>query len=327
MEGDECIVGSELCTPHRIRFQVQVPATSANLGPGFDCMGIALTLYNDMAIEVGVPFAVELFGESSNLLPTDRSNAVVLAMDTLLNRVQSDRVPREWKVVCHNRIPVGAGLGSSASAIVGGLLLANALVSYFDPPRALSRADLLKIATEMEGHPDNVAPAFEGGGCLSCPDDQGHRTIPLPIPMNLHFVVAVPYFTLLTEESRRVLPQNISRRDAVYNVAQASRLTLALATGDLSLLKGGFGDRLHEPYRKALIPGYADVRRSALQAGAITTTLSGAGPSMLAWCDDEKVAWRVADQMTLAWREHNVPCRSEVFSISRQPTSVKQCDC
>ncbi|GMA51682.1 homoserine kinase [Alicyclobacillus contaminans] len=302
------------------RFRVRVPATSANLGPGFDCMGIALTLFNEMNVEVGVPFAVEVTGESSRLLPSDRSNAVVAAMDTLLAKVGSQRVPTDWKLVCHNRIPVGAGLGSSASAIVGGLLLANALLEQYDPDKALARTELIQLATEMEGHPDNVTPAFQGGGCLSCPDDTGYRTIPLPVPEHLHFVVAVPYFTLLTEESRRVLPQQVERADAVYNVAQAARLTLALSTGDLSILKGGFGDKLHEPYREALIPGYADVRKSALRAGAMTTTLSGAGPSILAWCDDERVAWRVADQMTLAWREHNVPCRSEVFTVAREQT-------
>jgi homoserine kinase len=302
---------------------VIVPATSANLGPGFDCMGLALSLFNEITVETGVPFSVEIEGESAGLLPRDRSNTVVAAMDTLLDLVQSPLVPRNWKVKCKNQIPVGSGLGSSASAIVGGLLLANALVEWFHPERRLSPAEVLRLAIEMEGHPDNVTPAMLGGGCLSCADGAEVRTFPLPIPDHWRFVIAVPFFKLMTEESRRVLPKAVNYRDAVYNVAQAARLTLALATGNLSLLKGGFGDRLHEPYRESLIPGYEDVRRAALQAGAVATTLSGAGPSILAWCEDQGTAWQVADQMTLAWREHNVPCRCDVLTAWKADARVR----
>ncbi|MBX5436473.1 MAG: homoserine kinase [Alicyclobacillaceae bacterium] len=303
--------------------RVRVPATSANLGPGFDCMGVALELFNEMSVEVGSPFAVDIAGESAHLLPTDRSNAVVRAMDALLERVGSRRVPSDWRLRLVNRIPVGAGLGSSASAIVGGLLLANALVEHFDRERALSRRELLEMAIAMEGHPDNVTPALQGGACLSCPDERGVRTVHLPVPDHLRFVVAVPYFTLYTEDSRRVVPDVVSRADAVYNIAQAARLTLALSTGDLSLLRGGFGDKLHEPYRQKLIPGYEEVRRAAIRAGAIAITLSGAGPSVLAWCDEEGAAWQVADQMTLTWREHGIPCRTEVYRACRQETVVE----
>jgi homoserine kinase len=286
-------------------------------------MGIALNVFNEMTLRVGVPFAVHISGESETLLPRDRSNAVVQAMDALFARVQSPLVPTEFELFLVNRIPVAAGLGSSASAIVGGLLLANALVEYYDPEQALSPSDLLALAVELEGHPDNVAPALRGGAVLTCQDDYGLHTFSIPVPDHLYFVVAVPYFTLRTEESRTVVPQQVSRSDAVHNIAQASRLTLALATGNLDLLRGGFGDRLHEPYRLSLIPGYREVKRAASRAGAITTTLSGAGPSMLAWCDAEHTAWQVADQMTLTWREHGVPCRTEVYQVCSRETVVE----
>ena len=123
----------------------------------------------------------------------------------------------------------------------------------------------------------------------------------------------MPYFTLHTEQSRTVVPSTVTRADAVYNIAQASRLTLALCTGNLELLRGGFSDRLHEPYRRSLVPGYDDVRHAALRSGALALTLSGAGPSLLAWCTDEVAAWQVADQMTLSWRENGIPCRTEVY--------------
>jgi homoserine kinase len=304
-------------------FHVQVPATSANLGPGFDCMGIALNVFNELTLRVGRPFAIHISGESASLLPRDRTNAVVQAMERLFERAGSDKIPREFELTLHNRIPVAAGLGSSASAIVGGLLLANALVAYYDPGKALRPSDLLALAVDIEGHPDNVAPALRGGAVLTCQDDNGLHTFAIPVPEHLCFVVAVPYFTLRTEESRTVVPSQVSRQDAVHNIAQAARLTLALATGNLDLLRGGFGDRLHEPYRLSLIPGYHEVKRAASRAGAITTTLSGAGPSMLAWCDSEYTAWQVADQMTLTWREHGVPCRTEVYQVCRRETAVR----
>lgn len=305
-----------------MRLSVRVPATSANLGPGFDCMGLALQLFNQFELTTGHPFALELEGESASLLPTDRSNVVVETMDRLFDTVGSTKAPRAWQLKMVNRIPVGSGLGSSAAAIVGGLLLANELLALFDPDRALTAQGLLQLATAIEGHPDNVTPALQGGACLSCPDGNAMHTFAIPIPTSLHFVVAVPYFALYTEESRKVVPQQLARADVVFNVAQAARLTLALTSGNLSILRHGFGDKLHEPYREPLIIGYAEVKKAALRAGALAVTLSGAGPSMLGWCDEEHVAWQVADQMTLAWREHGIPCRAEVYQAQPTPTQV-----
>lgn len=305
------------------RFTVRVPATSANLGPGFDCMGVALNLFNEMSIETGHPFSVEIEGEAASLLPTNEQNSVVDTIYKVFDRVGATKVPREWKLRLVNHIPIASGLGSSATAIVGGILLANALLVQYEPERAMSQEEQLNFATELEGHPDNVTPAIQGGACLSCVDDHAIQTFPLPVPKHLYFVVAVPYFMLPTEESRTVVPQQISRQDAIYNISQAGRLVLALSTGKLDILRGGFGDKLHEPYRRPLIPGFAEVHKAATRAGALTTTLSGAGPSILAWCDDEATAWQVADEITLAWREHNVPCRTEVYQTCHTETAVE----
>lgn len=313
-----------MTVPGDMSFRVRVPATSANLGPGFDCMGVALGVFNEMRADVGHPFSVNIAGESAEMLPTDKSNAVVKAIVTVFNQVGISEIPWNWRLSLHNDIPVGSGLGSSATAIVGGVLLGNALVNHFYPGKAMHRSDVLALAVELEGHPDNVTPALLGGACLSCLDDHGLRTLTIPVPPNLYFVVATPYFTLYTEDSRRVLPQQVSREDAVYNVAQAARLTLALTTGDISLLRGGFGDRLHEPYRQQLIPGYAEVRRVALRNGAVAATLSGAGPSMLAWCEDEASALTAADAMTLEWREHGIPCRTDVYKAHTGETVVER---
>lgn len=304
-----------------MKASVRVPATSANLGPGFDCMGIAIDLFNEMSVETGQPFSITITGESASLLPTTRENAVVQAMEVLFERAGCTNIRPDWKLTLDNHIPVASGLGSSASAIIGGLLLGNELVADAGG-QPLSRRDLLEVAVELEGHPDNVAPALMAGACLSYMDEHGTHTLAVPVPQALCFVVAVPYFTLHTEESRTVVPSMVSRVDAVFNIAQAARLTLALCTGNLELLRGGFADRLHEPYRRSLVPGYDDVRHAALRSGALALTLSGAGPSLLAWCTEESAAWQAADQMTLSWREHGIPCRAEVYRPCLEETVV-----
>lgn len=286
-------------------------------------MGVALNLFNEMSIETGHPFSIEIEGESASLLPKNEQNTVVGTIFQVLQRVGATRVPREWRLRLVNHIPVASGLGSSATAIVGGILLANALLLQFEPERAMSEAEQLSMAAELEGHPDNVTPAMRGGACLSCVEPEGTQTFTLPVPEHLWFVVAIPSFMLPTEESRHVVPQQVARRDAVYNIAQASRLVLALSTGQLEILQGGFGDRLHEPYRRPLIPGFAEVHKAATKAGALTTTLSGAGPSILAWCDAEAVAWKVAQAITVAWGEHKVPCRTEIHRAHQGPTRVE----
>ncbi|QSO54786.1 homoserine kinase [Alicyclobacillus curvatus] len=296
------------------QFRTQIPATSANLGPGFDSMGIAFGLVNEMILTTHEAFGVDITGESASMLPTDRSNVVVQAIDRVIKEAGLSDVP-EYHLALHNHIPVAGGLGSSASAIVGGLMLGNQLVAEFAPDKALSPYALLDLAIAIEGHPDNVTPAMFGGAWLCITDAGNTRTFRLPVPAALSFAVAIPNFPLPTEAARKVLPDVIPRADAAYNAAQAARLVLALTTGQLELLRGGFQDRLHEPYRKTLIPGYDDVRRAAIRSGALTVTLSGAGPSMVGWCESESVAMQAADEMTLAWRMYNVECVTDVFTV------------
>lgn len=305
-----------------LRFSVNVPATTANLGPGFDCMGLALNLHNQFTLEVGSAFGVDLSGEGSSDLPTGRDNAVVRAIQAVIDTVPAVRVPQDWRVQCHNRIPVASGLGSSASAIIAGLLLGNHLLEFFEPERSMTRTELLKLAVSMEGHADNVVPALFGGAWLCFEEGHTPPAIRLPVPNGLTFAVGVPNFPLQTTSSRRVLPPQVSITDAVYNVAQAARLTLALSSGHLELLKSGFGDRLHEPYRCRLIPGMEEIRRAALQAGAVAVTLSGAGPSILAWCTHSDVATKVAHEIRRAWRIHGVDAITHVLHPFHEPTTV-----
>lgn len=285
-------------------------------------MGLALDIHNEFRLTLHRPFAIDVSGESAEQLPRTRKNVVVQAMQKVFDEIgfKDSNIP-EFALQLENQIPVSSGLGSSASAIVGGLVLGNELVRILSPRSALSRDMLLKLATRMEGHPDNVAPALMGGGVLAFHDKAGLRTVPFPIPNELRFVAATPDFALSTEHARQVLPVVYPRQEVIENVAQSARLMLALTSGNLNLLQGGITDYLHEPYRKALVPGADEVAGAALSAGALCVTLSGAGPTLLAWCKAE-VAAKIADEMTLAWRSLGTSCRALVLPVKNSVTEA-----
>lgn len=304
----------------QLAISVRVPATSANLGPGFDCLGMALDLHNTFKLFMHQPFAIEVAGESAERLPKTTDNVIVKAMHRVFRNVgiEPSQMP-SFALHVENQIPVSSGLGSSASAIVGGVVLGNSMVQLVRPELALHRDKLLAIATEIEGHPDNVAPALLGGGVLAFYDRAGLRTTPIPIPQDIRFVAATPNFALSTDMARRVLPTHYKRSDVVENVAQCARLMLALTKPDLDLLRGGLIDHLHEPYRRPLVPGADEVVTAAMEAGAYAVTLSGAGPTLLAWCRPDH-AVTIADEMTLAWLTAGTPCRALVLRPTLRET-------
>ncbi len=259
------------------RVRVTVPASTANLGPGFDALGMALTLYNTVEVEVGGEGkrVVEVAGEGAGDLPRGPANLVCRVMEDLWSFLGC-RIPG-WRVRLRNAIPLKRGLGSSAAAIVGGLVAANALAG-----EPLSVAELLARAAAWEGHPDNVAAALlgvvvvvvQGSGSLSY-----HRFVP---PAGLRVVAVVPALELGTEEARRVLPEFVPLRDAVFNLGRAALLVCALAAGDWNLLGEAVVDRLHQPYRRRLVPGLEEALAAAREAGAFGAFLSGAGPTVVA---------------------------------------------
>ncbi|MDP9727522.1 homoserine kinase [Alicyclobacillus tolerans] len=294
------------------RWTVCVPATTANLGPGFDCLGLAFQMYNQVILSESDSFSITIGGEVRQALPNSRENVVVQAMDKLFRYAGYAHLAEGFSLHIDCSIPIASGLGSSAAAVVSGLLLANAWLERHSV-EPLSKQKLLELATEMEGHPDNVAPALFGGSILSWWDDLGLRHLRVPVPDTLRFVAAIPYFPLLTEKARQVVPLTYSRQDVIFNVAQTARLILSLSTNRLEFLRGGFADKIHEPYRQKLIPGYAEVKKAALQAGALTTTLSGAGPTLLAWCLTSADAQEVADQMTMTWQNLGISCVAHIL--------------
>jgi homoserine kinase len=258
-----------------MRVRVRVPATSANLGPGFDALGLALALHNEVVVEEADEVAVAMEGEGAARLDGGAKN--VVARGVALGFEIAGRPFRGARLRCVNRIPLSRGLGSSAAAWVGGLLAANALLG-----EPIDRDGLLAAATRAEGHPDNVAAALLGGLTVSCADGPRVTAVSLPVPAAIDWVVLVPETESSTHEARAVLPDAVPRADAVFNVQRVSLLLAALGAGRADLLDLAMQDRLHQPYRRRLFPWMDEVAAAGRRAGALGCVLSGAGPCLLA---------------------------------------------
>lgn len=271
-----------------MKVSVKVPASSANLGPGFDCLGLALPIYNTITIEEtvlpGTGIEINLLSEEEenidemifDSIPRDENNIIYKAVEMLYNSIGQE--PSELKINIQSQIPITRGLGSSSSVIVGGLLAANKLLG--------SPADetaLLAIATEVEGHPDNVAPAILGGFVLSNQEDDGTITCcKLHWPEEWDLTVCIPDFELSTNVARSVLPQEVPMADAVFNAKHLAMLIQAVNTSDAKLMKLALKDRLHQPYREKLVPGMKEITEAFKhEDNVLGVVLSGAGPSML----------------------------------------------
>jgi homoserine kinase len=257
--------------------RVRVPATSANLGPGFDALGLALALYDDVAAEVtaeGVTVAVT--GQGAGELPADDRHLVVRAMRATFDALGGQ--PPGLAVECVNRIPQARGLGSSSAAIVAGVLLARALVT--DGEVRLDDAAALRLAADIEGHPDNVAPCLLGGFTLAWTEPSGARAVSLPVAAGVRPTVFVPQERGLTAAARAALPATVPHGDAALNAGRAALLVHAL-TAEPALLLPATVDRLHQDYRADGMPGSAALVR-ALRAAGVAAVVSGAGPTVLA---------------------------------------------
>jgi homoserine kinase len=260
------------------RVLVRVPASTANLGPGFDVLAAALDMHVDVEVEETGHFAVH-----TNLpIARDRRNLCVRAFDLIAPASRHE-------FAIHADVPLAGGLGTSAAAIVAGVVAADALHG--------SDEDLLELATRAEGHPDNVAAALLGG-VVVCADGAAARLDP---PAGLEAVLVVPERSVRTSKARAALPAAVPRADAVFNVAHASLLVLGLARGDLDLVARGLADRLHQPQRAPLYPRSAELLERASELGALGATISGAGPTVLLWTRSADAA-AVAERATEAAR-------------------------
>jgi len=270
----------------RRRRLVRVPASSANLGPGFDVLAAALGLYLELEVQETGTFAVH----TSLEVPRDRSNLAVRAFERL-----APADPFEFRI--SSNIPLCGGLGSSAAATVAGLLAADHVFEL--------DADVAALAIELEGHPDNAAAALEGGFVV-CGADRVHRFEP---PMGLEGVVVVPQDAVGTEAARAALPERVPLTDVSFNLAQIAVLMLGLSRPDWELIGAGLHDRLHQPSRAHLYPRSAQLLERAPELGALGATISGAGPSVLVWCHYEQTG-RVVQAL-----EHEVAGWAEVMRV------------
>lgn len=261
--------------------RVQVPATTANLGPGFECLGMALELYTVVEFTpVSSGLTIEVSGEGAQSIARDDTNLVYRAASRVFQVV--NHPPGEGlRIRIISNIPPARGLGSSAAAIVGGVMAANVLTGS-----RLSTRELINIATALEGHPDNVTPALCGGIVVAVAVEGDIRHIKISPPAGLKAVVAIPDFQLPTLTAREALPQQIPMQDAVFNLGRVALLVAALQQGDLGMLGTAMEDRLHQPYRANLVPGMKKVLAATRLAGARGVTLSGSGPSLVAFADN-----------------------------------------
>ena len=268
-----------------MRVHVSVPATSANLGPGFDTLGLALTLYNEVGASEAEGVSVAVEGEGATRLPRSADN--VVARGVKLAYEAAGRRFTGCALECTNRVPAARGLGSSAAAWVGGLVAGNALLGS-----PLTKDALLALAARAEGHPDNVAAALFGGLTVSSASGPTVTAVSLPVPAGLRWVALIPEVTSATAQARAVLPASVPYHDAVFNVQRVALLLASLWAGRPAALAAALEDRLHEPYRLRLFPWMPEVVRAARAAGALGCVLSGAGPSLLAVVagDDTPVA-------------------------------------
>lgn len=269
---------------------VRVPATSANLGPGYDAVGLALSLSMRISLDRAPAPLVEVHGVGEHLIPRTPDHPAYRAALFVADAVGEPDV--HFHLIQENAIPPARGLGGSAAALVGGAVAANDLLG-----RPMAAPDLLNLVCELDGHPDNAAPALLGGLVIGTLTPEGVHAVRLE-PKNLKAAVAVPDFTVSTTAARRALPESVPHRDAVFNVGRAGLLLGALATGEYHLLRVAMQDRLHQPYRSHLIPGLEDVIEAAHARGAYGASLSGSGPTVVAFSPEGH-----ADAVAAAMRE------------------------
>jgi len=301
---------------------VEVPASSANLGAGYDCLGVALAMTNRIELEVRVwsrgEIELTVDGEGRNELTEDRENRFVQGLEAALRQALGD-LPEGvgWRIGMRNQIPLSRGLGSSAAATVGGVLAGNALAG-----EPLSRSELLRLATQIEEHPDNAAAVLLGGFVVSAATPDGVEAIRFDAPRELRAVLFIPDLRLSTRDMRAALPATVPIGDAVANLGAVAVGVAGLATGRFELLGRLTLDRLHEPYRAAIYPQLPGMVAAAREAGAIGACLSGAGSTIIAFTDSPAGAVALEAALTATAATLGLPGRARTVGIRNEGARV-----
>ncbi len=299
-----------------MRLKVKVPATTANLGAGFDTFGLALSLYNEFIVEESDTIEIETFPKNP-FLEDPQKNLFVQVLKTACE--ERGKTFHGVKLKQINNVPVARGLGSSATAIVGAIL-----ISSFVSKKELTDEEFFSLAYRFEPHPDNLLPAWKGGFTIALVDNGKTFYQKLDFPEEIKAVVAVPDFQLSTEEARKVLPKEIPLSDGIFNVQRASLFVSALLEKRFDLIKVSMDDRFHQPYRKKLIPGFDRVIKAALENGALGASLSGAGPTMLALAVDRFED--IGEGMVSAFENEGIKAEYKILDIDREGAKVEVID-
>lgn len=301
------------------RVRVTVPSSTANLGPGFDTLGMALQLYSVVEMQVSEQTTIELIGKELQGTPTDKSNLLYVIAAELFQ--QAGLAVPELHIRASSEAPLTRGLGSSAAAIVGALVAANHLAG-----EPFTRDQLFAMAVKKEGHPDNVGPSFFGGIIVATMPEKEDQPIPyirLAPPAAMRALVVIPDYALSTEKARNALPQVYSKQDVIYNVGHSSLLVAALVQGRLDLLGQAMGDRLHQPYRAPLVPGLEEILAAATDNGAVGAALSGAGPTILCLTASDSECERLKSFVDQVMRGHGISYQTMVLQPDEHGVQVE----
>ncbi len=309
-----------------MKVSVKVPATTANLGPGFDSLGLALPIFNIITVEEtimpGTGIEINIIDETHEQdiisIPTDENNIVYKAIELLYNSI--GQTPSELKITIRTQIPIARGLGSSASVIVGGLIAANELLG-----RPADEAALLSIATEIENHPDNITPAVVGGFVVSSLEEDGSVVYSkMNWPKDWNITVCIPDYELSTSIARSVLPEEVPMKDAIFNLKHTAMLVQAVNTHDEKLMKIALHDRLHQQYREKLIPGLKEINEALLhEENVLGVVISGAGPSVLVISHGNNLN-KIRETVSKVWLDLNV--KSKILTLQVEEDGARVVD-
>jgi len=309
-----------------MKVSVKVPASTANIGPGFDSLGLALPIYNIVTVEEtimpGTGIEINIIDETNEQdiisIPTDENNIIYKAIELLYNSI--GQTPSELKITIRTNIPIARGLGSSAAIIVGGLLAANELLG-----RPADEAALLSIATEIENHPDNITPALVGGFVVSSLEEDGSVVYSkMNWPKDWNITVCVPDYELSTSIARSVLPKEVPMKDAIFNLKHTAMLVQAVNTHDEKLMKIALDDRLHQPYREKLVPGLTEIKEALKhEENVMGVVISGAGPSILVVSYGNNLN-KIRETVSNVWENMNV--KSKILTLQVEDNGAQVID-
>ncbi|HTY10425.1 MAG TPA: homoserine kinase [Bacteroidota bacterium] len=300
---------------------IKIPASTSNIGPGFDTLGLALNRYLYLSVEKGngegAPLSISVEGNGKEHIATDESNLVYQGMIALAKCAGSshEKSLRGIRLHIKNEIPASGGLGGSGAAIAGGIVLADEFLQT-----KMSRGEMLNIAVSVEGHPDNVSAALMGGLTINCFDNGKVRCRSVKIPAKLSVVACSPNFQVLTKQARQILPKEVPLKDAVVNIENVASLIASFIQEDFEALRFVTGDKLHEQYRATLIPGFDEVKKAALSAGALSFNISGSGPTVFSFATKNQK--EIGAAMVKAFSSQGISSSYEMMIVENEGARV-----